>query len=66
MKAPGDYDDGEIDAMMIGRENRSTPRKPVPMPFCAPQTPHDYPDVNSGRRGGKPVTNRLSYGAAFC
>jgi hypothetical protein len=23
------------------------------------------PDLNPGRRGGKPATNRLSYGAAF-
>jgi hypothetical protein len=44
----GDYDDGEIDEM-IGRGNRSTRRKPVPVPLCSPQTPHsgwegsDYP-----------------------
>jgi hypothetical protein len=25
---------------MIGRGNRSTRRKPVPMPPCPPQTPH--------------------------
>jgi hypothetical protein len=37
--APGDYDDGEIGGM-IGRGNRSTGRKPVPMPLCPPQTPH--------------------------
>jgi hypothetical protein len=37
--APGDYDDGEIDGM-IGRGNRSTRRKPAPVPLCAPQTPH--------------------------
>jgi hypothetical protein len=37
--APGDYD-GEIGGMMIGRGNRSTRRKPVPMPLCPPQTPH--------------------------
>jgi hypothetical protein len=24
-----------------------------------------HPDLNTGRRGGKPVTNRLSYGTAF-
>jgi hypothetical protein len=35
--APGDYDDGEI-GEMIGRRNRSTQRKPVPMPSCPPQT----------------------------
>jgi hypothetical protein len=36
--APGDYDDGEIG--MIGRGNRSTRRKPAPVPLCPPQTPH--------------------------
>jgi hypothetical protein len=24
-----------------------------------------YPDANPGRRGGKPMTNRLSYGTAY-
>jgi hypothetical protein len=38
--APGDYDDGEIGRMMIGKRNRSTRRKPAPMPLCPPQTPH--------------------------
>jgi hypothetical protein len=38
--APGDYDDGEIGGMMIGRGNRSTLRKPAPVPRCPPQTPH--------------------------
>jgi hypothetical protein len=37
--APRDYDDGEIGGM-IGRGNRSTRRKPPPMPLCPPQTPH--------------------------
>jgi hypothetical protein len=37
--APGDYDDGEIGGM-LGRGNRSTRRKPVPVPLCPPQTPH--------------------------
>jgi hypothetical protein len=36
--APGDYDDGEIGGM-IGRGNRSTRRKPAPVPLCPPQTP---------------------------
>jgi hypothetical protein len=58
--APGDYDDGEIGGM-IGRGNRSTRRKPAPVPLCPPQTPH----ANPGRRGGKPATNRLGYGTAF-
>jgi hypothetical protein len=37
--APGDYDDGEIDEI-IGRGNRSTRRKPAPVPLCPPQAPH--------------------------
>jgi hypothetical protein len=63
--APGDYDDGELGGMMIGRGNRSTQRKPAPVPLCPPQTPHTCPDANPGRRGGKPATNRLSYGTAI-
>jgi hypothetical protein len=38
--APGDYDDGEIGGIMIGKGNRSTRRKPVPVPLCPPQTSH--------------------------
>jgi hypothetical protein len=38
--ALGDYDDGEIGGMMIGKENRSTRRKPAPVPLCTPQIPH--------------------------
>jgi hypothetical protein len=63
--APGDYDDGEIGGMMIGKGNRNTQRKPAPVSLCPPQTPHAFPDVNPGRRGGKPATNRLSYGMVF-
>jgi hypothetical protein len=36
---PDDYDDGEIGGMS-GKGNRSTRRKPVPVPLCPPQTPH--------------------------
>jgi hypothetical protein len=45
--------------------NRSTRRKPAPVTICPPQTPTCYPDTNPGRRGGKPASNRLSYGTAF-
>jgi hypothetical protein len=38
--ALGDYDDGEIVGMMIGRGNRSTRRKSALVPLCPPQTPH--------------------------
>jgi hypothetical protein len=61
--APGDYDDEEIGGM-IGRGNRSIWRKPAPVPLCPPKTPHACPDANPGSRGGKPATNRLSYGTA--
>jgi hypothetical protein len=63
--APGDYEDGKIGGM-IGKGNRSTRRKPAPVPLCPPQTPTYCPDANPGRRGGKPATNRLSYGTASC
>jgi hypothetical protein len=35
--APGNYDDGEIGEMMIGK---STRRKPAPVPLCPPQILH--------------------------
>jgi hypothetical protein len=38
--APGDYDDGEIGGMMIGRGDRSTRRNPAPVPLCPTQPPH--------------------------
>jgi hypothetical protein len=38
--ALGDYDDGEIGEMMIGRGNQTTRRKSASVPLCPPQTPH--------------------------
>jgi hypothetical protein len=64
--ALGDYDDGEFGGMKIGKENRSTQRKPSPAPVCPPQIPRPNLGLNPGRRGGNPATNCLSYGAAFC
>jgi hypothetical protein len=32
---------GAIGGMRIGRRNRSTRRKPAPVPLCPPQIPHD-------------------------
>jgi hypothetical protein len=62
----GDGDCGEIGGIKSGRGNRSTRRKPAPAPLCSPEIPHDWtPGSKSGRRGGKPVTNRFSYGVAF-
>jgi hypothetical protein len=55
---------GAVGGMRIGRGNRSTRRKPAPVPLCPPQIPHDL-ESDPGRFGGKPETNRLSYGTAF-
>jgi hypothetical protein len=48
--APGDYEDGDFGEMMIGKGNRSTQRKPAPVPLCSPHIPHDL----SGREPGPP------------
>jgi hypothetical protein len=37
--APDDYDDEEFSGMKIGKGNRSTRRKPAPVPLCPPQIP---------------------------
>jgi hypothetical protein len=58
--APDDYDHGEI-GEIVGRENRSTRRKPSPIPLCPPQNPTCCPEANPA---GKPATNRLNYGIA--
>jgi hypothetical protein len=34
-------DCGAVGGMKIGRVNRSTRRKPAPVPLCSPQIPHD-------------------------
>jgi hypothetical protein len=34
--------------------------------FVHHKIPRVHPGLNPGRRGGKPATNRLSYGAAHC
>jgi hypothetical protein len=40
LTAPGDCDDGEVGALNgFGRGNRSTRKKPAPMPLCSPQIP---------------------------
>jgi hypothetical protein len=61
--APSTYDDGEIGGM-IGRGNRSTREKTCPSAALSTTKPTCFPDANPGRRGGKPATNRLSYGTA--
>jgi hypothetical protein len=63
--APGDYDDGEIGGMMIGKGNRSTQRKPAPVPLCPPQTPHAVRTRTRAAAEVQPAINCLSYGTAF-
>jgi hypothetical protein len=62
--APGDYDDGEI-GEIIGRGKQSTRRKTCPNAALSTTNPTCCPDANPGRRGGKPATNRLSYGTVM-
>jgi hypothetical protein len=59
-------DCGAIGGIKIGRGNWSTRRKPAPASLRPPQIPHDQTRARTpGHRGGKPATNRLSYGAAY-
>jgi hypothetical protein len=53
--APGDYD-AEIGGM-IGRGNRSTRRKPAPVPLCSLQIPHA---ARMGTRAVAVGTQRLT------
>jgi hypothetical protein len=57
---------GAVCGMRIGRENRSTRRKPVTIATFSSTNPtwRDL-DSNPGRRGGKPATKPLSYGTAM-
>jgi hypothetical protein len=56
---------GQLVGWMIGSGNRSTQRKPAPVPLCPPQISTWFdPGSNPSRRVGKPGTNRLSYGTA--
>jgi hypothetical protein len=50
MPAPGDYDDGEIGGMMIGRGNQRTLRKRVTIPLLSTTNPTCLP----GREPGPP------------
>jgi hypothetical protein len=63
--APGDSDDGDIGGRMIGR---GTDVRGENLPQCrfVYHKPHMLcPEANPDRRGGKPETNRLSYGTAL-
>jgi hypothetical protein len=57
MPALGDYDDAEIGGMIIGRGNRSTWRKPAPVPLCPPETPHAAQmQTRTAAVGSQPLT----------
>jgi hypothetical protein len=64
VSAPGDYDNGEIGGM-IGKGKPKYSEKTCPNVALSTTNPTCCPDANPGRRGGKPVTNCLSYGTAF-
>jgi hypothetical protein len=49
---------------MSDRGNRSTRRKPAPVPLCPLQITRLDPGSKPGHRGGKPATALLSYGTA--
>jgi hypothetical protein len=61
----GDGDYGEIGGMKIGRGTEDS-EKTCPSATLSTRN-HTWPDpcLNPGRSGGKPATNRLSYGAAL-
>jgi hypothetical protein len=63
--APGDYDNGEFGGMKIGSRKSKYWEEIYPSSTLSTTNP-TWPDPgsNPGRRGGKPATNRLSYGAA--
>jgi hypothetical protein len=62
------YGDGfeATDGMNGWQGKPSTQSKPGPVPLCPPHTPHGLTrSSNPGPRGGKPATDRLSYGKAI-
>jgi hypothetical protein len=62
MSAPGDYDNGEFGGM-IGRGNRTTRRKPTPVPLCPPETPHAARTrIRAAAVGSQRLTAELRHG----
>jgi hypothetical protein len=62
VSAPGEYDNGEIGGM-IGKGNRSTRRKPAPMPLCPPQTPYAaLTRTRAAAVGSQSLTAELRHG----
>jgi hypothetical protein len=62
--ALGDYDDGEVGGM-IWQGKPKFSEKTCPSAALSTTNPTSCPDANPSRLGGKPATNRLSYGTAF-
>jgi hypothetical protein len=60
--APGDYDDGEIGGMKFWEGKPKYSKITYPSASLTTTNPVCCPDANTGRRGGKTATNRLSYG----
>jgi hypothetical protein len=56
----------QMECRLAGRGNRSSRIENLPQRHFCPSRNPTWPDpgLNPGRCGGKPVTNRLSYGAA--
>jgi hypothetical protein len=60
-----DEECGAVVGMRISKGNRSTRRKPAPVPFCPPKILQDLTRARTRACfGGKPATNCLSYGSA--
>jgi hypothetical protein len=59
---PDDYDEGEISGMMIGKGQPKHSEKTHPSAGLSTTKLTCCLDANPCRRGGKPATNRLSYG----
>jgi hypothetical protein len=56
--APDDSDCGAVGGMNIGRGNRSSRRKPAPVPLRPPQIPHDQTQART--RASVVASQRLS------
>jgi hypothetical protein len=61
VRAPGDYNDGEIGGMMSWQGKTKYSKKTCPSDALSTTNPTCCPNVIPGRRCGKPATNRLSY-----